>query len=182
MASIHRLWHSYCEHPKFKFSFQDNNEIVLLTLRAHPIVNLLWIINVVIAVLLLLFFAPLLTQINITTNQQLFIILFWYALVFSYMFTKIFFWYFNLGIITSKRIIDIDVVNLLNSHSTTTTIKHVEEVDKNVAGIFSALFNYGNIFVQTASEQPNIEFYNVPYPDKIVQTIHNLMSGSYGHQ
>ncbi len=182
MLPTHRLWHSYCEHPKFKFSFQDNNEKIYLTLRAHPITNLPWILVTILAAVLPIVFGQLLDFFTTDFNQRLFVVVFWYALLLSYVFNKIFFWYFNLGIITSKRIIDIDVVNLLNSHSTATTIRKIEEVDKKISGIFSAFFNYGNIFIQTASEFPNIEFFNVPYPDKIVQIVHNLMNQQHEHK
>lgn len=107
--------------------------------------------------------------------QQLFVILIWYAFIFLFALSNLISWYFNLGIVTTRKIIDVDVVNILNSQTTETLISRIEEVDNKNMGFLSSFFNYGNIFVQTAGEEQNIEFLNVPYPARIVHVINDLM-------
>ena len=58
---------------------------------------------------------------------------------------------------------------------TATTISKIEDVTSKVGGFFRSIFDYGNILVQTAGEEPNIEFLGVPHPSQIVKIINELM-------
>ena len=40
---------------------------------------------------------------------------------------------------------------------------------------FCSFFDYGDAYVQTAAEMPNIEFVAVPHPAKVVETISDLL-------
>lgn len=175
METRHSFLHAFCEYPKDTFASQQPNEQILLSLRAHPATLFMSLI-----VLLILFIAPLLfvvplAQVPISTQQQTFIIIAWYAFTLSYLLNKVFVWYFNIGIITNKRIVDIDVYNILNSVTNATTLGKIEEVEQKSKGFFSAYFNYGDVTVQTAGENPNIEFNNTPRPSHVIQTLNKLM-------
>lgn len=178
MPKNNSLFHSYCESPDCALSIQDKNETILLVLRAHPVTLVPKVVVIIIATIFPLILSPLFSLASLSATQLLFIIFFYYALVVSYTLTVLFFWYFNLGIITSQRIVDIDVINLLNTQVTATLIGRVEEVDNKTLGLLSAWFDYGNVFVQTAGNDPNVEFERVPRPTHVVALINNLMKNN----
>jgi len=76
-------------------------------------------------------------------------------------------WYFNVLVLSNKKILDIDFVGLSYKNVSETTIEHVEDVTSTVSGLWGLLFNIGNINVQTAGEQREFEFYNVDDPSKV---------------
>jgi membrane protein YdbS with pleckstrin-like domain len=154
---------------------KNPKEKVVMIIRAHPITNIGWIIWVLLLTLTPLVLVSYLPVLFASWAQQLFIVMAWYIFVFSFSLTKIFFWYFNMGIISNRRAIDIDAVNLLFSHTTTAILKNVEEIDKKSLGFLASIFNYADIFVETAGALPNIEFLKAPHPNDIVNIINNLV-------
>lgn len=181
MVASHHLFHAFCENPPMRFATQEADEEIVLTVRAHPITTVWWIIFTIILVLIPAFVGPALNYLPFNGAQQLFIILIWYAFTFLFAFSNMISWYFNLGIITSKKIIDVDVLNVLNTQTTETLISRIEEVNNKNLGFLSSLFNFGNVYVQTAGEDPNIEFMSVPYPSKVVRIINTLMQQQPNH-
>ena len=165
-----------------RFATQDGDENVILTLRAHPVTNLPWITITIIGLLFPVIFGSFLNILPFSAVQQTFLVLVWYAFFFLFAVANFFSWYFNLGIVSTKKIIDVDVNNILNNQTTETLISRIEQVDNKNLGFLSALFNYGNVFVQTAGEEQNIEFLNVPFPSKVVQIINNLMEQQPNHE
>jgi len=166
---------SYAKKPALTFSFQEQHESVLLLLRAHPITQLPWIIGAGLLLALPLVFSGLINLLPLSNNQILIIIILWYAFCLGFILNRFYYWFFNMGIVTSVRIIDIDCYNLLDTESTSTVIEKIEELQKKSLGIFSTWFDYGSVFIQTAGEMPNIEFLNVPKPAQVVQIINGLM-------
>ena len=84
-------------------------------------------------------------------------------------------WYFNVGIGTNHRVIDIDFHSLLYKEVTIALLEKVEDVTSKTSGFFSAIFNYGNVFLQTAGTEANIEFMNIPRPALIVKIVNQLV-------
>ena len=161
--------------PNFHYASQERNEIVHLIVRAHPFTQIGWIISIVLLALVPLIFSPLLTGLPLLPSQIIFFIIAWYAVLFSAAITNFFLWYFNLGIVTSNKLVDVDTHGILFSESSTAFLTQIEEISDSSRGIFSAVFNYGNVFVQTAGEEPNIEFTNTPRPSFVVRLINSLI-------
>lgn len=166
---------SFLAHPKvFTFQERDDKEQILLVLRPHWFTNVGWIITSILMVLApnLLAVVPLLK--GVPFNYQFVIILFWYLITFIYAFEKFLSWYFNVFIVTDERIIDIDFNNLLVKKFSEAKINMIQDVTSQVVGLFPTVLNYGTIFVQTAAEVPEIEFENVPNPDKVLKVLQQL--------
>lgn len=174
------FFHSFNKNRRYAEITDSENEQVLLFLRAHPITITSWAIFALILLVIPLIFGSYLNLLPLSTAQLLFIVAFWYAYTFSYVLTKFYFWYFNIGVVTNKRIIDIDAVNLLQNHTTATTTNKVEEVNKKTLGLFGSFFDYGSVFVETAGANPNIEFYNVPRPSEVVKIINSTVKINHG--
>lgn len=173
IKETHRTFHSFCLRPKIKFEGQNNQEEIILVLRSHPVTQIYWLINgtiLLIILLLLNFIFP--SFLNI--SQILFLNLFGLGIIFSYLWFNFLSWYFNVGIVTSERIVDIDFHSVLYKEVTITLINKVEDVTSKTGGFLSAVFDYGNIFVQTAGTEVNVEFLNIPKPALVAKIINQL--------
>lgn len=174
------LFSSFCQNPKgISFKAQEKDEIIILFLRKHLITNLKWIIIGTFFLLIPLFGIPF-----VNLNQPIlflpirFIIiflLFYYLLIFSYFYVSFVTWFFNIGLITNKRIIDIDLIYLIYKHMTATKLSLTQEVSSVKSGVMSTFFDYGDIFIQTAGATINVEFEAAPKPETAVHIIENLI-------
>jgi uncharacterized membrane protein YdbT with pleckstrin-like domain len=166
---------SYCYYPKnLKFVNQDPQEKVILFLRRHPITNVGWILLSIIMV-----FAPLVLKGSpfldfLPANFQTIVILCWYLLLTGFVFEKFLGWFFNVYIVTDERVIDVDFINLIYREITDANIDRIQDVTVQMGGVVKALFNYGNVLIQTAAELPLIEFNDVPRPDKVSRILRDL--------
>lgn len=174
---------SFYDHsPAVRFYDQHKDEKVILLLRRHWVTNGLWVL-----VSLLLLFLPFFgvsifnlinfIEINLPLNFILVSFVFWYLATFGFIILNFLFWFYNVGIITNKRIIDVDFIYLLYNEITSTVIEKVEDVTSKRSGFLSIFFDIANVFVQTAGTEPNIEFINVPKPNLIVKIITQLLQG-----
>lgn len=163
-----------------RFETQQEDEEVILFLRQHLIVNVPWII---IAAILLI--APTVLFPLILTNLTLpFVIplgyiivgtLFWYLFTFGFILVSFLRWFFNIYIVTNERVVDIDFIHLLYKEFSEARLEKVQDLSYKTGGIFAAFFNFGDVAIQTAGELPNFEFNAVPRPDRVVQTISELV-------
>lgn len=168
-----KCFYSFCLKPKLKFEFQNKDEETLLIIRAHPITQLFWMINALVMIVILLL-VNLLLPTTFALNQIIFINFFGVIFIIAYCWFNFLNWYFNLGIVTDKRIIDVDYYYILYKEITVAYLNKVQDITLKSGGFFNSVFNYGNIFVQTAGTDPNIEFINVPKPNKVREIISNL--------
>lgn len=170
----HSLLHSFCIKPAYRFETQHAKENTILVLRAHPFTQLPWILNSVI-LLLGVFFLNFLYLNFLSPGQIIFTNFFLLVLVLAYVFFNFLTWYFNVGIITNERIIDIDFHAVIYKEVTETQLNKVEDVTAKSGGFFASVFNYGNVFIQTAGTEANIEFFHVPSPSEITRIINDLI-------
>ena len=89
-------------------------------------------------------------------------------------------WYYNVGIITNKRVIDVDFFSIFYKEITVARLGNIQDITTKSGGYIQAFFDYGTIFIQTAGTDANVEFINVPMPSQIVQTINNLLAKKHG--
>lgn len=163
----------YCPE-NMKFETMDNDEKVILFLRKHWITNLGWLLMAV-----LLFSSPSLVSLtsildSIPPNFKFVFFLIWYLISIAYVLESFLTWFFNVYIVTDERIIDIDFYNLIYKEISDASIDKIQDVTLKMGGVVRVLFNYGDVFVQTASEVPNFEFLAVPYPDRVVKILQDL--------
>lgn len=165
---------SYITHPKVAFEGQSEQEKIILLLRAHPLTQVPWILNSIFLffiVIVLNFFLP----IFLSPQQIIFFNVFMLVVILSYIWFNFLSWYFNVGLITNQRIVDIDFNSILYKEVTATRLDKIEDVTSKSGGYFKSLFNYGNVFIQTAGTEVNIEFMNVPFPSRVVEVINRIM-------
>ncbi|MEK9143431.1 MAG: PH domain-containing protein [Patescibacteria group bacterium] len=167
--------------PKgIRFETQQDDEQVILFLRQHIIVNVPWVL---VAIFLLI--VPTLLFPMVLGNLKLpFMIpagyivigtLFWYLITFGFILTSFLNWFFNIYIVTNQRVVDIDFVHLLYKEFSEARLDKIQDISYKSGGVFAALFNFGDVIVQTAGESPNFDFLSVSRPETVVQTISKLI-------
>ncbi|OGK10706.1 hypothetical protein A2767_04475 [Candidatus Roizmanbacteria bacterium RIFCSPHIGHO2_01_FULL_35_10] len=174
LKSSHSLFHSFCIKPNYRFETQHANEQIILVLRAHPITQLPWIINSIVLFVVLIFLNFVFFNFLLPA-QTFFANFFGLAFIFAYIWFNFLSWFFNVGIITNERIIDIDFHAVIYKEVTETQLSKVEDVTAKSGGFFASIFNFGNVFVQTAGTEINIEFYNIPKPAEVTKIINSLI-------
>lgn len=168
-------------NPKvFDFSERDNDEKILVVARQHWFTNIRWVIATIFMLSLSSLFVYLPSLINLPPAHVLVARLFWFLVTFAYAFEKFLSWYFNVYIITTKRVIDIDFNNLLSKKYSEAGIDQIQDVTSEVIGAFPTLFNYGNVLIQTASEVNELEFGRVANPEKIIKVLQELRDHTKG--
>ncbi len=161
------------------FSGEGEDETIIILLRAHIVTNIPWLIVAFGAVLVPLIVFPVLAGFNVFPSvgmgTQVFVTLLWYAGIFTYSFINFLYWYFNIYLVTSERVVDIDWYSLLYQKVSSTGVAHIEDVTATHGGVIAGLFDFGNIYIQTAGTQENFEFANIPHPQLVVKKIEDLM-------
>ncbi len=178
------MFSSYCENPNYlSFQSQESDEKILLFLRRHFITNLPWIF-----ITFLLLFAPFaLNFIIVQTNTPIsflpirfvtFLLLFYYLLVLTYALVSYFTWFFNISLITQKRVIDIDFSELVYKNVAATKLDLIQDASYSQIGVIRSIFDYGDVMVQTAGALDNFDFKAVPKPEKVIQIVESLIGRS----
>lgn len=166
------------------FSGQEEAETIVLLLRAHIITNVPWILGVIGLILVPIIIFPFLFSLSVLppigVGAGVFVTLLWYAGVFTYAFVNFLYWYFNIYLVTTERVVDVDWYSLVNQKVSSTGISHIEDVSATRGGVLSSIFDYGNIFIQTAGTEENFEFISVPHPQLIVKKLEGLMQKEEG--
>lgn len=174
LEESHSFFHGLCVRPGIKFENQKDDEEVLLSLRAHPITLVPTFVNGIILFILIFFLSFILGQF-LNPMQLLYIIVFSLFVTFIYLWFQIINWYFNIGIITNKQIIDVDFSALSFRNVSRTELTHVEDITVHVTGFISSIFDFGNIFIQTAGSEINTEFLRVPHPARAARIIEDIL-------
>jgi membrane protein YdbS with pleckstrin-like domain len=165
-----------------RFQNQKQDESIVLFLRSHLIVNVLWVTMSVIAIIIPIIILAVLPSLkleflssSVSIRFTIIFVLFYYLLVSSYVFINFLHWFYNVFIATTKRVVDIDYSDIIIHNIAITSITQVQDVNYTQSGFISTFFNYGNIFVQTAGTETNFEAYSVPKPTKATNIIGNLI-------
>lgn len=173
------VFYSYCLNPQIKFETYEEGEKIILLLRSHPFTQIGWVLNsifLLILILVLNFFIQ-----SFFNLGQIFIInCFSIVFILSYIWISFLGWYFNVGIVTNKRVIDIDFHAVIYKEITVARLDKIEDITLKSGGYFGSLLDYGTIFIQTAGTEANVEFNNVPYPTDAVQVINKLLGKKHG--
>jgi len=158
----------------FDFEERDKEEKILLVTRPHWFTNVSWILvsTLMIIAPTLIRFIPVINDIPIKYISLGTLV--WYLLTFAIIFENFLSWYFDVFIITNKRVIDIDFNNLLDKKFSEAKLSMIQDITSRVSGLGQTMFNYGTIHIQTAAEVSYITFEKVPHPEKIIKILQLL--------
>ena len=173
---------TYAFHPKgIKFETQTEEEEIILFLRQHIIVLVpqifflvfLMFSPVVLFPFMIRFFSS--SLFSVPSGYIVVGTVFWYIVTFGYGLTQFLHWFFNIFIVSNKRVIDIEFVNLLYKEFSEAQIERIQDISYHSHGIMATFFNYGDVTIQTAGEQENFIFESVPRPSEVVKVISGLL-------
>lgn len=156
------------------FEDQEPDEKIIIFVRPHLITNLKWFLLVVLMSLVPPFVFIFLDFSFIPFNFLFVGLLTWYLLTFAFAFERFLVWFFNVEIVTNKRIIDVDIHSLLMRNITQMPIRNIQDITTETAGFMRSLLAFGDVRVQTAGSVPEIKFEAIPYPNKVSQMLNDL--------
>ncbi len=178
---------TFCRNPQgIHFQNQEPDEKILLFLRKHIVTNIPWILTTIFLALLPFIFlsSSLRSLVNGVFNlppEFVFVLTaFYYLIVFAYAFIGFITWFYNVSLVTQKRIVDIDFSDLVYHNVAATKMSLVQDVDYTQVGVIRTFFNYGDVYAQTAGEKPNFDFLAVPQPAVAVNIIEQLIGKKHG--
>src|SRR5664279_2722814 len=175
------IFSSCVEKPRgISFNGQRSDEEILVFLRRHFITNVPWII-----LTFLLLFVPLVVNfifqtINFSfsflpTRFVILLNVFYFTLVFGYAFANFVSWFYNIGIITQKRIINIDFAYLSQINVAVSFVSEVEEATFFQPGIFASFFDFGSVHARLLAGKDDFIFKNIPHPARISDILSQLL-------
>lgn len=172
------IFTSYCELPKnVRFENQEDGEKILLFLRKSFMTNFSWLFFTS----LLIFFPIAVALFGMSIVSQfpwrivLIASLFYCLLATSYIFASFITWYFNITLVTDRRIVDIDFQDLVYKDVAETKLTLVQDVKYTETGALRTLFDFGDVLIQTAGTIDNFDLLAMPRPERIVNTIEDLI-------
>lgn len=91
----------------------------------------------------------------------------YYVGLLTFFFIEFVLYYLDVWVVTNDRIIDVDQITLFSRTISELDLASIQDVTTDIKGFFPTLFNYGEVIVKTASDNPNIIFHQVPRPNKV---------------
>lgn len=174
-------WSSMILKPNLMFETQNPNEKVYVLVRAHWLTNLGWFLrNLFMALLPFIVFSILeyfniVIDISFISNQALTILgLLYYSFIFTSVVSNFIDWYFDPFIVTDVRIMDYDYKPYANYKVSEVNLQDIQEVKERSAGLIGDIFNYGNVYIYSASDRTEMICSNVPSPTKVRDIIIDL--------
>ncbi|OGI22097.1 MAG: hypothetical protein A2808_03675 [Candidatus Moranbacteria bacterium RIFCSPHIGHO2_01_FULL_55_24] len=173
---------------KIHFPGQRETETVVSIVHRHwfNLLSHLFIVFVMAFFLLgSLFLIPLLFP-EITAGERFRFLIFLQNTLFVFLWLYGFLvwidYYFDIWIITDERILNIEQKGLFVRHISELTYGRVQDITTTVEGIVPTMFNFGDLYVQTAGENGRFIFRQVPDPlhlkDTIMRITRDAASGS----
>ncbi len=165
---------------KVKFDGQDRGEYIVIMLRQHVAVLVPQIFLIILTLLLPIVILPLLgyfeLEVGISEVSMGFgVAVLWAMLIITASATLFFKWFFNVNIVTNERIIDIDFRNVASHRVSEAQLEKIEDISHSPAGVWAAIFDFGSVYIQTAAEQREFTFENVPRPRDVQDTLNDLL-------
>jgi hypothetical protein len=169
----------------FRFESQNEHEVVLLLMRQHWITNIWWILMTSMLFFVPAFWSefPLLSSVSEVVKFDMTVL--WYMALGFFAFQKFLLWFYNIYVVTDERVIDVDFFGIMYKNINVAQLIKIEDVNYSQGGIFASFFNYGDVVIQTASEQRSADvfggeasaftFSSVPNPDRVVRVISELI-------
>lgn len=171
---------------KIRFDKQEENEVIELFLRQHPIVNVFWISLTLFLLVLPVIVLQVDTLLGLDFSLQLPVnilvggLIIYYLLLVAYAFEQFLSWYFNVYIVTNMHIVDINFYSLLSKEVVEISLDDIEVIAYQQAGVLGSLFHFGNVEIETAAETKRILFEKVPRPDVVTDQVQDLQRARHG--
>ena len=161
---------------------QHSDEHILLFIRRDFSTNTKWIAFGLLAAIIPFFlpviFSPLKIIIDYFSPTTLVLLGFFYYLVIAgYIFGNFLTWFYDVGIVTEERAIDIDFYNISYVSVATARSQDLKDVRYFQRGIFESLFDYGDVTLVVEASGETLTFERTPRPAEVVSILSALIGG-----
>jgi membrane protein YdbS with pleckstrin-like domain len=161
-----------------RFDRKEKEEEIIMIVRKHWIAYMphailaIAVLIIAIALLIISSNAP-----DIYGKSTTYLGLFVASLVVSMniLVTALIQWYYNISIITDKRILSLKVTGIFDHSYTEILWRKIQDVSHDSVGVLSSVFDIGNIYLDTAGEGVDLTLKLVSEPRNIQETINNLV-------
>ena len=163
--------------PKdFNFSLKENDESILLVIRT-PLKK--YIPKMIMGVLLSIFFPIIIywpiSRVEGSGTFLIGMIITSVMLLSTFLLYSFLKWYYNLGIITDKRIIDLDFHSVISHSMTEIKLEKIVDVTHKQAGISNNISDVGDLYIKTGGGNPTITFKKISKPRTVQDIINKLL-------
>jgi hypothetical protein len=151
-----------------RFATQDSDEDIFILTRRDAITNLGWIFRLAFLIIIPIILLAVVYNYRIElfryiTPSAFSILLSLYVSgIFTYGLIKFSEWYYNIFIITNKRIIEYTFTPLSKVRTSEAELIHIQDVSESVVGILPVFFDYGDLLIQTAAQHTRFTIESVP--------------------
>lgn len=83
-------------------------------------------------------------------------------------------WYYNVFVVTDKRVVDIDQRGLFDRTVSAVPYQNIEDVSYRIKGVWQTVFRYGNVMVDTSSSSANLAVQKIRHPHILQELISEL--------
>lgn len=176
------LLRSKHKYRNYEFKDQKRDEDIIIVLRRHWLIFIIEFMPIVFGVVVIIamhfFVINFMPEILLGNGKS--ILLFVESLMAMILWLISFiFWidyYFDVWIITDRRIVDIEQLGLFRRNVSELEHSKVQDVTTEIHGILPTLLKYGFVYVQTAGKKTRFIFKQVPRPMMIRKMILQLQN------
>lgn len=162
-----------------EFIGQDTNEQIVLVVRQHVVMFVKPFLITIGLVLVMILSIILTSEFLLEPGQVLYlsigVALFCILLSITVLFSAFIRWFYTVSVITTQRVVDMDFNNLIHHTFVEAQLEKIERVFHESTTLWSSVFDYGNVFVQTAGMSKPLSLMNITRPRDISDTIYDLL-------
>lgn len=167
-------------HPNYHFSGQKEGEEIIVVLHRHWF-NILENFFSIFAMLLIIFggyfFLPaFFPDLREKQLDLLFSFIGNFALMVVFILSFLIWidYYFDIWIITTERVVNVEQKGLFSREISELRIEKIQDITTEVKGVIQTFLNYGNVYIQTAGEKERFILADIPNPYKIKDIVMSL--------
>ena len=172
------------EHKNYGISDMRSGETIVAVVRHHWFVFFRDAIGIVLLLILPFFAVPILGAfiaagggVSAPTGFGAFFASFWTLMMWHFLFARWTDYYYDVWIVTSQRIIDINQKGFFNRDTATiVAYDRVEDVEFSLVGFFGNILNFGHVQVQTAGANREFIMEEVANPQRLEKLIRQAVS------
>ncbi len=108
-------------------------------------------------------------------NLSFILISFYYLIVVGFVFANLVSWFYNIGLVTNRRGVDIDFLDLATINVATASLPDIKDVEYTQAGFFQSLFDFGDVRLRIEATGEVFVFEKVPRPSEVAGIISKII-------
>jgi hypothetical protein len=163
--------------PNVRFDRKEKDEEIIMITRKHWIAYFTHILLAFFIPLIPIFLLVVSSNSDIYGKSTIYLGLFVASVVISIniIVTAIVQWYYNISIITDKRILCLKVNSIFQHAYTEILWRKIQDVSHDSIGLLSSIFDIGNVYLDTAGEGIDLTLKFVPKPRDVQEVVDNLV-------